>query len=91
MRRHRTPRPPGLFLRRLRFQVFRVRLRLDAPTLLVALVVTLLFNSRLAIFPRSSAPGGVPRWYDDRPLGDKLWVQDDIAREVAKELQAAIH
>ena len=27
----------------------------------------------------------------DRPLGDKLWVQDDIAREVAKELQAAIH
>jgi len=26
----------------------------------------------------------------DRPLGDKLWVQDDIAREVAKELQAAI-
>jgi transcriptional activator of cad operon len=27
----------------------------------------------------------------DRPLGDKLWVQEDIAREVAKELQAAIH
>ena len=27
----------------------------------------------------------------DRPLGDKLRVQDDIAREVAKELQAAIH
>jgi TolB-like protein len=27
----------------------------------------------------------------DRPLGDKLWVQDDIAREVAKQLQAAIH
>ena len=27
----------------------------------------------------------------DRPLGDKLWVQDDIAREVAQELQAAIH
>jgi TolB-like protein len=27
----------------------------------------------------------------DRPLGDKLWVQDDIAREVAKELRAAIH
>jgi len=27
----------------------------------------------------------------DRPLGDQLWVQDDIAREVAKELQAAIH
>jgi TolB-like protein/DNA-binding winged helix-turn-helix (wHTH) protein len=27
----------------------------------------------------------------DRPLGDKLLVQDDIAREVAKELQAAIH
>jgi TolB-like protein len=27
----------------------------------------------------------------DRPVGDKLWVQDDIAREVAKELQAAIH
>ena len=24
-------------------------------------------------------------------VGDKLWVQDDIAREVAKELQAAIH
>jgi transcriptional activator of cad operon len=27
----------------------------------------------------------------DRPSGDKLWVQDDIAREVAKQLQAAIH
>ncbi len=27
----------------------------------------------------------------DRPAGDKLWVQEDIAREVAKELRAAIH
>lgn len=27
----------------------------------------------------------------DRPMGDKLWVQDDIAREVAQELQTAIH
>jgi transcriptional activator of cad operon len=27
----------------------------------------------------------------DRPSGDKLWVQDDIAREVAQELRAAIH
>jgi transcriptional activator of cad operon len=27
----------------------------------------------------------------DRPLGDKLSVQDDIARQVAQELRAAIH
>jgi TolB-like protein len=27
----------------------------------------------------------------DRPLGDKLQVQDDIAREVAQEMRAAIH
>jgi TolB-like protein len=27
----------------------------------------------------------------DRPSGDKLQVQDDIAREVAQELRIAIH
>jgi len=27
----------------------------------------------------------------DRPSADKLQVQDDIAREVAQELRAAIH
>ena len=39
------------------------------------------------------AAGGYVVWSEtyDRPLGDKLWVQDDIAREVTKELQAAIH
>jgi transcriptional activator of cad operon len=27
----------------------------------------------------------------DRPAGDKLWVQDEIAREVAQELRMALH
>jgi transcriptional activator of cad operon len=50
--------------------------------------VTLRIAARLV-----RAADGYVIWSEtyDRPLGDKLWVQDDIAREVAKELQAAIH
>ena len=182
-----TPVDPHASLPRLRRRP-RVLLA-GSATLLVALLATLLLNSRLAIFSKSSVPGGVPQksvavlpfldlttqemneeyfadgmteelidklskipglrvpaptssfyfkgkrvtvadvanslgvayildgsvrksaatlriaarlvraadgyvvWSEtyDRPLGDKLWVQDDIAREVAKELRAAIH
>ena len=39
------------------------------------------------------ADDGYVTWSEtyDRPIGDKLLVQDDIAGEVAKALQASLH
>ena len=39
------------------------------------------------------AADGYVAWSEtyDRPIGDKLWIQDDIASEVAKALRVAIH
>jgi transcriptional activator of cad operon len=39
------------------------------------------------------AADGYVAWSEsyDRPIGDKLWIQDDIASEVTKALRVAIH